>query len=74
MAALTRISDVVKHWAEHSPDRTALVESTGAWTYGQLASAISDTETWLRGLGVRPGDRVMVVGENCRAFYWPRPK
>jgi long-chain acyl-CoA synthetase len=68
MAALTRISDVVKHWAEHSPDRTALVESTGAWTYGQLASAISDTQTWLRGLGVRPGDRVMIVGENCRAF------
>jgi long-chain acyl-CoA synthetase len=68
MAALTRISDVVKHWAEHSPDRAALVESTGAWTYRQLASAISETETWLRGLGVRPGDRVMIVGENCRAF------
>jgi long-chain acyl-CoA synthetase len=67
-AALTRISDVVKQWAEHLPDRTALVESAGAWTYGQLDSAISDTETWLRGLGVRPGDRVMIVGENCRAF------
>jgi long-chain acyl-CoA synthetase len=68
MAALTRITDVVKHWAEHSPNSTALVESTGAWTYQQLASAISDTQTWLRGLGVRPGDRVMIVGENCRAF------
>ena len=22
----------------------------------------------LRGLGIRPGDRVMIVGENCRAF------
>jgi long-chain acyl-CoA synthetase len=68
MAGPTRISDVVKHWAEHSPDRTALVEGTGAWTYRQLASAISGAETWLRGLGVRPGDRVMIVGENCRAF------
>jgi long-chain acyl-CoA synthetase len=68
MTALTRISDVVKHWAQHSPDRVALVESTGAWTYGQLASEISDTQTWLRGLDVRPGDRVMIVGENCRAF------
>jgi len=68
MAALTRITDVVKHWAEHSPNSTALVESTGAWTYQQLASAISDTQTWLRGLGVRPGDRVMIVGDNCRAF------
>lgn len=68
MAALTRISDVVKHWAEHSPDSPALVESTGAWTYRQLASAISDTQSWLLGLGVRPGDRVVIVGENCRSF------
>ena len=34
----------------------------------QLSSAVSDTERWLRELGVRPGDRVMVVCENCRAF------
>jgi acyl-CoA synthetase (AMP-forming)/AMP-acid ligase II len=64
----TRISDVLKPWAEHSLDRLALVENTGSWTYQQLASAISGTETWLRELGVRPGDRVMIVGENCRAF------
>jgi long-chain acyl-CoA synthetase len=68
MAALTRIGEVVKRWTEHSPDRPALVESSGSWTYRQLASAISDTEIWLSGLGVRPGDRVMIVGENCRAF------
>jgi long-chain acyl-CoA synthetase len=64
----TRISDIVTPWAEHSPDQPALVESTGTWTYRQLAVAISDTQTWLRKLGVRPGDRVMIVGENCRAF------
>jgi long-chain acyl-CoA synthetase len=68
MAALTRISDVVKHWAEHSPDSPALVESSGTWTYHQLASAISDTQAWLLGLGVRRGDRVVIVGENCRGF------
>jgi long-chain acyl-CoA synthetase len=64
----TRISDVVKPWVEHAPDRPALVESSGTWTYRQLASAISDTQGWLRNLDVRPGDRVMIVGENCRAF------
>lgn len=63
-----RICDVVTRWAERSPHSPALVESTGTWTYCQLASAISDAQTWLRGLGVRPGDRVMIVGENCRAF------
>ena len=67
-ASLARISDVVTRWAECSPDHPALVESTGSWTYGQLASAISDTQAWLHKSGVRPGDRVMIVGENCRAF------
>jgi len=65
---LTRINDVVELWADRSPDHIALVENAGSWTYRQLASAISDTQAWLQRLGVRPGDRVMIVGENCRAF------
>jgi len=63
-----RISDVLKPWVERSPDRPALVETEGAWTYRELACAIAESETWFRDLGVRPGDRVMVVCENCRAF------
>ena len=63
-----RISDVLKPWVERSPDRPALVETEGAWTYRELACAIAESETWLRDLGVRPGDRVTVVCENCRAF------
>ncbi len=63
-----RISDVVKPWAESSPDQAALVEAGGAWSYGQLALRIDDTQSWLRDSGVRPGDRVMIVCENCRAF------
>jgi long-chain acyl-CoA synthetase len=63
-----RISDVVKSWSERSPDRPALVESSGTWTYRQLASAVADTQRWLLDSGVRPGDRVMIVCENCRAF------
>src|SRR5436305_10546200 len=69
LAALPqRISDVVKPWAERSPDHPALVETAGTWTYRQLASVIADTQVWLQGLGVRPGDRVMLVCDNCRAF------
>ena len=63
-----RISEVVTPWAESSPDRLALVEASGTWTYRQLASAISETQSRLRKWGVRPGDRVMIVGENCREF------
>jgi long-chain acyl-CoA synthetase len=68
IASAVRINDVVTAWAELLPDHPALIESTGTWTYRQFASAIVDTQNWLRQLGVRPGDRVMIVGENCRAF------
>ena len=63
-----RTSDVIKPWAERSPERPALVEVSGAWSYRQLASAVSDARRWLIDSGVRPGDRVMLVCENCRAF------
>lgn len=63
-----RICDVVGLWSERSPDRLALVESSGAWTYRQLAVAVSGAGRWLLDAGVRPGDRVMIVCENCRAL------
>ena len=63
-----RISDVVRPWAATDPDRLALMEEAGAWTYAQLASAISAAQSWLGEQGVRPGDRVMIVGENSREF------
>ncbi|MGB8862996.1 MAG: AMP-binding protein, partial [Candidatus Sulfotelmatobacter sp.] len=63
-----RTCDEITQWSERFPDRPALVEASGTWTYQQLAVAVSDTEHWLLDLGVRPGDRVMLVCENCRAF------
>src|SRR5215470_7619907 len=63
-----RTSDLVMPWVQRTPDRTALIESTGSWTYKQLSSASSSARAWLLGSGVRPGDRVLMVCENCRAF------
>jgi long-chain acyl-CoA synthetase len=63
-----RTTDIVQPWAERLPNHPALVDASGSWTYVQLASAIANTQSWLRELGVRPGDRVMLVCENCRAF------
>lgn len=64
----TCISNVVAAWVERSPDQPALVEASGTWTYGELQSVVAETAAWLRGLGVRSGDRVLLVCENCRAF------
>src|SRR5271165_321021 len=68
IAPAVRISDVIRPWVEQSPDHPALVENSCIWTYRELASAICNTQSWLRELEVRPGDRLMLIGENCRAF------
>jgi long-chain acyl-CoA synthetase len=68
MSLPERICDVINPWALSLPDHPALVESSGSWTYGQFAAVIGKTEAWLRELGVRPGDRIMIVCENCRAY------
>jgi long-chain acyl-CoA synthetase len=64
----TRISDVIAPWAERSPDHPAMVEAAGTWTYGELSAVVAETRSWLGASGVRPGDRVLIVCENCRAF------
>jgi len=62
-----RISTRPLEWATKTPNAPALVEGEISWTYGQLAEAVSEAKALLMGLGVWPGDRLMVVGENCRA-------
>jgi long-chain acyl-CoA synthetase len=63
-----RISEVAARWSTDSPDHLALAEASGTWTYAQLESAIAGTRSWLEGLAIRPGDRLLVACENCRAF------
>jgi long-chain acyl-CoA synthetase len=63
-----RIHDVITPWAEHSPQSPALVDASGVWTYGDLASIVAETQLWLAASDVRPGDRVMIVCENCRSL------
>jgi acyl-CoA synthetase (AMP-forming)/AMP-acid ligase II len=63
-----RISDAVKPWAKLSPHHAAVVDPYGGWTYSELEGITSRTADWLRVSGVRAGDRVMIIGENCREF------
>jgi long-chain acyl-CoA synthetase len=63
-----RTGDVISPWVSSLPNKPALVEAAGSWNYRQLADAIVEAKGWLTVLGVRPGDRVMLVCENCRAF------
>jgi len=54
--------------AESTPDRLALVDDNLKLTYGDLSRTVTSTAVRLRDLGVRPGDRMMIVSENCVAL------
>jgi long-chain acyl-CoA synthetase len=68
MTLPTHIRDIAKPWLDRLPDHPALIEASGCWSYRQLDAVVDQTEDWLRVLGIRAGDRVMIVGENSRCF------
>jgi acyl-CoA synthetase (AMP-forming)/AMP-acid ligase II len=59
---------MVRPWARHIPDAVALSEGKRKIRYGDLVGHIESTGRWLQAQGVRPGDRVMIVGENSIAL------
>ena len=63
-----RIHQVMDRHAAATPDRVALIDDGAAMTYRELDRAVSGTADALRALGIRAGDRVMVVSENCIAL------
>jgi acyl-CoA synthetase (AMP-forming)/AMP-acid ligase II len=62
-----RISDIARRVAARTPDAPALVEAGRRLSYAGLVGQIDAYARLLRELGVRAGDRVMVVGENSVA-------
>jgi long-chain acyl-CoA synthetase len=62
-----RIADIPARGAARDPEHLALIEDERCLTYTQLAAATNETAMRLRELGVRGGDRVMIVAENCVA-------
>jgi acyl-CoA synthetase (AMP-forming)/AMP-acid ligase II len=63
-----RIHEVIDRHVKQTPDRSALIEDGGAMTYRELDVAVRGTAAALGSLGVRAGDRVMIVSENCIAL------
>jgi len=62
-----RISGIPRRWSTRAPDAPALHDGRRLWSYAQLTAAVDHTSAMLRSLGVRAGDRLMVIGENCAA-------
>ncbi len=47
-----------------TPDTTAVVHDGRGWTYAEFAARVNGAAHRLRGLGIRPGDRVAYLGRN----------
>jgi acyl-CoA synthetase (AMP-forming)/AMP-acid ligase II len=59
-----RFSHIVKAWAKKEPHRRALASAGREMTYGELWEATTKAAALLAKKGVRPGDRVLLIGEN----------
>ena len=62
----TILTDAARRW----PDRTAVVDGAGdgGFSYAELDERANRAATGLRGLGVAPGDRVLLQLPNGREF------
>lgn len=62
----TRIHELLDHWLAQAPDQPFLHLPDGrTLSFADLGALTDTAEAELRELDVRPGDRVMVVAENC---------
>jgi acyl-CoA synthetase (AMP-forming)/AMP-acid ligase II len=63
-----RIHQVIDRHVAASPHRTALIEDRASWSYRELDRSVADVAAGLKSLGVRAGDRMVIVSENCIAL------
>ncbi len=72
MTGVDHIFDALPHRISHipfaierdNPDATALIVDGDEWSYGKFCEQIRKLTHELESLGVRGGDRVLLVGEN----------
>jgi long-chain acyl-CoA synthetase len=62
-----RIHDLISMHLPHLADHTAFVEGSSRWTYGAFQSTLDALASFLKDAGLKPGDRLMIVGENSVA-------
>ena len=63
-----RIHEVMARQVAKARDRIALVEDGASWSYRDLDQRVGEIATVLSSLGIRPGDQMIIVSENCIAL------
>jgi long-chain acyl-CoA synthetase len=60
-----RLHAVMDHYAAETPDHVALIDDEMAWSYRELDKHVGEIAHQLSSFGIRAGDRMMIVSENC---------
>ncbi|HRP96831.1 MAG TPA: AMP-binding protein [Rhodocyclaceae bacterium] len=63
-----RMHQAFARWSRERPQANALIDAHTTLRYGELPDAVAAVAARLAALGVRAGDRVLLVGENCVAL------
>ncbi len=63
-----RLHQVMDRGAIETPDHPAFVEDGVTWSYRQLSEYLPQVASSLEALGIRSGDRMMIVSENSIAM------
>ena len=56
-----RIHQILEPHVSSTPDNVALIEEGASWTYRELDHSITDIAAALKSLGIRAGDRMIIV-------------
>lgn len=64
-AASPRIHTLFDRWLQEAPDRAFLYLTDRTLSFADLGRLVDQAEAELRTDGVRTGDRVLIVAENC---------
>lgn len=64
----SRVHDIYAPFVRDIPDHPAFVEGGRSWSYRQFSDAVDAAAKDLAGLGIRPGDRVIIASENSVAL------
>jgi len=64
------VHDLVSERARRHPERIALIDRAGAWTYGELDEAVGRLAAHLVREGIRKGDRVAIHATRSAALVW----
>ena len=60
-----RIHDLFDRWLRDEPSRVFLHLPDKTLSFAQVGQLVDQVETEMRADGVLPGDRVLLVAENC---------